>query len=181
MVVNDEPAFVAWFLGGLRSGVVPVPLSTMLTADDLAAIVADAGAGVVVVSADYAGHLPAIAKAAPELRAAVVLGDVDGRRRRTVVPVHAWAELRRARRGARSPPTGADSPGFWLYSSGTTGLPKGVMHRHANLAGHGRDLRVVGAADPARRPVPVGGQAVLRLRPGQLADLPVLGRRQPRS
>ena len=51
MVVNDEPAFMAWFLGGLRSGVVPVPLSTMLTADDLAAVVEDAGAGVVVVSA----------------------------------------------------------------------------------------------------------------------------------
>ena len=35
LVVNDEPAFVAWFLAALRSGVVPVPLSTMLTADDL--------------------------------------------------------------------------------------------------------------------------------------------------
>src|SRR5438445_4771081 len=35
LVVNDEPAFVAWFLGGLRSGVVPVPVSTMLTGDEL--------------------------------------------------------------------------------------------------------------------------------------------------
>ena len=76
MVVNDEPAFMAWFLGGLRSGVVPVPLSTMLTVDDLAAVVEDAGAGVVVVPADYAGHLPTIAKSAPELRAAFVLGEI---------------------------------------------------------------------------------------------------------
>jgi acyl-CoA synthetase (AMP-forming)/AMP-acid ligase II len=51
LVVNDEPAFVAWFLGCLRSGVVPVPLSTMLTGDELAAIVADAGATAVVTSA----------------------------------------------------------------------------------------------------------------------------------
>src|SRR6185369_7793818 len=36
LVVKDEPAFVAWFAGCLRSGVVPVPLSTMLTAADLA-------------------------------------------------------------------------------------------------------------------------------------------------
>src|SRR3954471_14463815 len=50
MVVNDEPAFPAWFLGAMRSGAVAVPLSTMLTADDLGAIVDDAGAGVVVLS-----------------------------------------------------------------------------------------------------------------------------------
>jgi benzoate-CoA ligase family protein len=130
MVVNDEPAFMAWFLGGLRSGAVPVPLSTMLTADDLAAIVEDAGAGVVVVSADYAGHLPAIAKAAPELRAAVVLGDV-GSGGDVGLPAHAWAEFDLLDEVPVAP-TRADTPGFWLYSSGTTGLPKGVMHRHAN-------------------------------------------------
>src|SRR5205085_11961988 len=37
MVVNDEPAFPAWFLGALRSGAVPVPLSTMLTGDEIGA------------------------------------------------------------------------------------------------------------------------------------------------
>src|SRR3954469_24103980 len=91
MVVNDEPAFLAWFLGGLRSGVVPVPLSTMLTAGELAAIVADAGAGVVVVSAAYAGHLPTIVEHSDEIRAAVVTGPaaVD----RVTVPVHEWSSF----------------------------------------------------------------------------------------
>ena len=64
LVVNDEPAFVAWFLGGLRSGVVPVPLSTMLTGDELAAIVADAGAAAVVTSAEHAERIPFIAHGA---------------------------------------------------------------------------------------------------------------------
>src|SRR5215204_5861731 len=35
LIVKDEPAFVAWFAGCIRSGVVPVALSTMLTAGDL--------------------------------------------------------------------------------------------------------------------------------------------------
>jgi benzoate-CoA ligase len=32
----------------------------------------------------------------------------------------------------RPAPTGADDPGFWLYSSGSTGRPKGTVHSHAN-------------------------------------------------
>ena len=77
LVVNDEPAFPAWFLGAMRSGVVPVPISTMLTGDDLAGIVADSGARAVVVSATFADHLDRITRGGAERRA-----HRRGRRRR---------------------------------------------------------------------------------------------------
>jgi benzoate-CoA ligase family protein len=129
LVVDDELAFPAWFLGALRAGAVPVPLSTMLTADELAAIVGDAGAGTVVVSAGHRGHLAGMAAEPSELRNAVVVGEplaAGG------LPVHGWSSFT-DRSEAPIAPTGPDSPAFWLYSSGTTGSPKGVMHRHASL------------------------------------------------
>jgi benzoate-CoA ligase family protein len=129
LVVDDELAFPAWFLGALRSGAVPVPLSTMLTADELAAIVADAGAGTVVVSAGYGGHLGPMAAGPSELRNAVAIGDAVAA---GGLPVHGWSDFT-DRSEAPVAPTGPDSPAFWLYSSGTTGSPKGVMHRHASM------------------------------------------------
>ena len=117
LVVDDEAAFPAWFLGCLRSGSVPVPLSTMLTAGELAAIVADSEARTVVVSTGYRGHLDTLRAASPELRHTLVVDEAP--------PAdHAEAPVA---------PTGPDSPAFWLYSSGTTGEPKGVMHRHGSL------------------------------------------------
>jgi benzoate-CoA ligase len=112
MVVNDEPGFVAFFLGALRSGAIPVPLSTMLTADDIAAIVDDAGADLVVASAEHAGKVAEVG--------CLVLGS------------HAW-DAYDDESEAEVADTTADDVGFWLYSSGTTGIPKGVMHRHGSL------------------------------------------------
>ena len=151
MVVNDEPAFLAWFLGGLRSGVVPVPLSTMLTADDLAAIVADAGAGVVVVSADYAGHLPTIAeRRAASCAPRSCIGDrrpaddVGVPVARVVVvrptPTEAPVAATTRRLARRSGSTARARPA----------CPKGVMHRHANPQATAETYAALGARH--RRP-----------------------------
>jgi benzoate-CoA ligase family protein len=187
LVLDDEAAFPAWFLGCLRSGAVPVPLSTMLTAGELASIVADSEARTVVVSAGYGGHVAAMLGPPSDLRDAVVVGEPVAT---SGLTVHRWADLA-DRSEAPVAPTGPDSPAFWLYSSGTTGQPKGAMHRHASLQAtaetYGRGVLEIGPDDRCLSvpklffayglgnsltfPLSVGASAVLNPRPPTPQDV----------
>ncbi|MGH9057309.1 MAG: benzoate-CoA ligase family protein [Acidimicrobiales bacterium] len=133
MVVNDEEAFPAAFLGGLLIGAVPIPVSTMLRASDVAVLAADSECRAAVLSARYAGYLPEMAAAADGLRAAVVVGDggASGGGAGGVV-VHSWSDLDDKSEVVPAA-TSPESPGFWLYTSGTTGKPKGAIHRHGDI------------------------------------------------
>ena len=147
LVLDDELAFPAWFLGALRAGVVPVPLSTMLTAGELAAIVGDACAGVAVLSASYAGtSMPSLRR----MRSSATPWSSAPPRCGAEVPVHPWSAFTSVDELPVAATT-ADSPAFWLYSSGTTGTPKGAMHRHgspqATAETYAREVLAIGPDD----------------------------------
>jgi benzoate-CoA ligase family protein len=138
MVMADSPEFVITYLAAMRIGAVPVPISTMLHPDGIAEILADSRARVVAVSGVYR-DVVATALGFPEVTEvmAVVTDDAVSSDDGPTTPVAGLPTTALSRLPAAGPddiyPTTADSPAFWLYTSGTTGTPKGAMHRHGSV------------------------------------------------
>jgi len=109
LLLLDTCDFPIAFFGCLRAGVVPVPINTLLPAEQVAYILADMRAAAVVVS--------------PALRALVPDGPW-----RIVEDVAAWFG-----EAATTIDAADDEVAFWLYSSGSTGAPKGTRHVHGSL------------------------------------------------
>lgn len=107
-----------------KLGAVGVPVNWRLAAPEMRHVIADSGASVVVVGQEFVGHLEAIES---ELDATiVVIGNHDR-----------WPEFDRwvAGHPAVDPGvvTGPDDLVMLMYTSGTTGLPKGVMLGNTNF------------------------------------------------
>jgi benzoate-CoA ligase family protein len=155
MLVLDEPAFPAVFLGALRVGAVPIPVSTMLKPEEVAVIAADSEARAAVVSASFSSYLEPVVAAAPGLDAVVRVGKGSDREGDAAPVVHgvsvaSWSEFTADEEVAAAETTG-ESEGFWLYTSGTTGLPKGAVHRHGDIKAvcdtYGRTVLGIGPDD----------------------------------
>ncbi len=135
LLLLDTVDFPIAFWGALRAGVVPVPVNTLLTHDVLGYILADSRAEAVVISAPLLPPLLPVLHGIPDLRR-IIVAQPDGS---VPAPVEdsrtvGFADFL-ATGDADTPiaPASPDEVAFWLYSSGSTGAPKGVRHVHASL------------------------------------------------
>ncbi|HUQ17595.1 MAG TPA: benzoate-CoA ligase family protein, partial [Candidatus Saccharimonadales bacterium] len=123
----DSPAFVYAFFGAIKLGAIPVPVNTLLTAQDLAYVLTDSRARAIVVSSALLPKVLEARPAAPLLRHIIVTG--AGPATGTTSGVLSLEALMAAAAPELSPAdTTPDDACFWLYSSGTTGFPKGAVH-----------------------------------------------------
>jgi benzoate-CoA ligase len=145
LLMRDTPEFAAAWLGAVHAGAVAVALNSKLSEAEYRHIRADSGARLAIVEDVFA-------LARPDL-ATEHMRDKSGAGRLVIAGKDAgqapsWRDaLARAVPEATPFAARAEDPAFWLYSSGTTGMPKGIVHAHRSLLPAGQAQReVVGLA-----------------------------------
>ena len=130
LIMHDTVDLPVAFLGAIKAGIVPIPLNTLLPPETWRYMIADSGAAAVVITGelyDQAAHvLDEINRLHP--LQIVVVGEPN---EQNVINFQTLSDTCSVRFDAA--PTHADDTAFWLYSSGSTGNPKGTRHIHSSL------------------------------------------------
>src|SRR5712691_4048540 len=134
MVMADSPEFVTVYLAAMRIGAIPVPVSTMLRAEGVAELLRDSRARFLAITADFAQAAIKAASSSPELAGLITPTGLGTTPRppgvppaglgETPLPVYSLSDLAACAPDESVYDTSADSPAFWLYTSGTTGSAK---------------------------------------------------------
>ena len=123
------------FLGAMKAGCIAVPTSTLLTVDEVLYLAKDSGARVIVMDHPMWEQLAPRITEVPEARLVLLSGrgkQLDGIE---VVALDLKPALDAISAWSAAHATHADDPAYLVYTSGTTGYPKGVLHAHRALIG----------------------------------------------
>ncbi|MGQ0654592.1 MAG: AMP-binding protein [Betaproteobacteria bacterium] len=137
LLMRDTPAFAAAWLGTIYAGAGAIALNSRLPEADYRHILADSGARLVIVEDLFTQARPDLtAELAGAKRLAVAGAAADG--------LPSWDEAARQARPMDAHQVEAETPALWLYSSGTTGHPKGIVHSHRAISCVGGSFRALG-------------------------------------
>lgn len=142
ILMLNRTEFVEAMLAANRIGAIAVPVNFRLTPPELGFLVEDCEARVMVTEPVLAGVATAVRDLAPVLES-VIVADAP-----TEDGVLGYEDLV-AEEGESQPPADVpnDSPALIMYTSGTTGRPKGAVLTHTNLTGQTMTMLFTSGAD----------------------------------
>ncbi len=130
ILLRDSPAFAQAWLGALWAGAVAVAVNGKLTSDDHRHMFSDSAARLFLAEEEFL----------PACRAFAGSRCID---------LGTWERAFASASPMMEPATMQPSdPAFWLYSSGTTGHPKGIVHTHRNILPAGAGMRDILGLEP---------------------------------